>query len=146
MERDLFVPGETTLARSDEDTHPLNIEEIGTLMQGPYPDIWKEMKGLPPRDSTKKMKREIYPEVKTLLHQYKETYQIRIKQIDLNHISGWNGSTEGAKVWLKLNTDDRNGVVLKQMAKEVGRLLEKCGYPDMGCIIMPDDYSPRNTD
>ena len=146
MERYLFVPGETTLARSDEEIRPLNIEEMRMLMQEPHSDIWKEMKGLRPTNLTKEMKRAIYPEVKELLNAYWKRHKVHTKEIDLTHISGWNGSPEGAKVWLQLTMDDRNGVLLKQMAKDVRNLLEKCGYPGMHCIIMRDDYSPRTAD
>lgn len=146
MERDLFVPGETTLARSDEEICPLNIEEIRTLMRKPYSDIWKEMKGLRPTNLTKEMKGAIYPEVKKLLNTYWKGYKVHTKEIDLTYISGWYGSTEGGKVWLQLTTDDCNGVLLKQMAKDVHNLLQKCGYPSMHCIIMQDDYSTRTAD
>lgn len=146
MERDLFVPGETTLARSDEEIRPLNIEEMRMLLQEHHSDIWKELKGLRPTNLTKEMKGAIYPEVKKLLDVYWKRHKVHTKEIDLTHISGWNGSTEGAKVWLQLTTDDRYGVLLKQMANDVGNLLEKCGYPGMHCIIMRDTYSPRTAD
>jgi hypothetical protein len=146
MERDLFVPGEMTLARSDEEIHPLNIEEMRMLMQQPHSDIWKEIKGLRPTKQNKKMREAVYPEVKKLLNVYWKTHGIHTEEIDLIHISGWNGSPEGAKVWLQLTADDCNGVLLKQMAKEVGNIIKDSGYPDMHCIILRDTYMLRTAD
>jgi hypothetical protein len=51
MERDLFVPGEMTLARSDEEIHPLNIEEMRMLMQQPHSDILEGDKGPPSHEA-----------------------------------------------------------------------------------------------
>jgi hypothetical protein len=93
------------------------------------------------------MREAIYPEVKKLLNVYWKTHGIHTKEIDLIHIiSGWNGSPEGAKVWLQLTADDCNVVLLKQMAKEVGNIIKDSGYPDMHCIILRDTYMLRTAD
>ena len=41
------MPGEMTLARSDEEISPLNIEEMRALMQEPHSDVWEGDEGPP---------------------------------------------------------------------------------------------------